>query len=62
MGVPALIRQADAKRLFAGAKQAGFTRVRIRVDVDGSIMVDADLGPGGDEPQRANPLDRFLNR
>ncbi len=62
MGVPALIRQADVQRLCAGAKQAGFTRVRIRIDADGSIVVDADLGPGEAQPVRANPLDRLLNR
>ena len=56
----ARIRQADAKRLFAGAKQAGFARVRISIDAIGNIVVDASNDAGEVAPSRRNPLDRLL--
>lgn len=58
MTAPARIRQTDVTRIFKGAKNAGFTHVRVAIDVHGNIIVEAsdDVAP----PVRANPLDRLL--
>lgn len=58
---PARFKQEDIKRVMAGAKAAGFTRVRLGIDPNGNIMVEASNDPG-DAPERVNPMDRFLSR
>jgi hypothetical protein len=56
---PVRFRQDDIKRVMAGAKAAGFTRVRVGIDPDGNIVVEASNDPG-EAPDRVNPLDRLL--
>lgn len=59
MGAPARFKQDDIKRVMAGAKAAGFSRVRLGIDPLGNIVVEASNEPG-DAPERVNPLDRLL--
>lgn len=61
MGAPARFKQDDIKRVMAGAKAAGFSRVRLGIDPLGNIVVEASNDPG-DVPERVNPLDRLLRR
>lgn len=61
MTAPARFRQEDIKRVMAGAKAAGFSRVRVGIDPQGNIVVDASNDPG-EAPVSANPLDRLLRR
>ena len=61
MTAPARFKQEDIKRVMAGARAAGFSRVRVGIDVSGNIVVEASNDPG-DPDQRANPLDRLLTR
>jgi hypothetical protein len=50
--------QADVTRAFRAAKTAGFSHVRVGIDVQGNIVVDAsDVTV---IPDRRNPLDRLL--
>jgi hypothetical protein len=60
MSAAARFRQEDIARAMRGARKAGFTRVRVGIDVQGNIVVDAcdDPTPAGDV--RRNPLDRLL--
>lgn len=61
MTAPALIKKEDMARLMGGARDAGFTRVRVSIDPGGSIVVDAwDGDPPADGGSPANPLDRLL--
>lgn len=58
MTAPARIKQAEITRAMKGAKDAGFSRVRVIIDVLGNLVIDAS-----DEPAvlvDANPLDRLL--
>lgn len=48
MTAPARIRQADVKRLFSGAKAAGYRRARLTFFADSSFAVDAWDGPEDD--------------
>jgi hypothetical protein len=61
MTAPARFKQDDIARAMRGAKSAGFTRVRIGIDLAGNLVVDASDDPA---PQvdvgRVNPLDRIL--
>lgn len=59
MTAPARFKQEDIKRVMAGARAAGFTRVRVGIDPNGNIVVEASNDPG-EAPDRANPLDRLL--
>jgi hypothetical protein len=61
MTSPARFRQEDIKRVMAGAKAAGFSRVKVGIDPLGSIVVEASNDPGV-EPDRVNPLDSPLGR
>lgn len=61
MTAPARFKQDDIKRAFAGAKAAGFSRVRIGIDAHGNIVVEASNDPG-DAPVSVNPLDRLLRQ
>lgn len=60
MGARALIKLEDVKRLMAGAKQSGFSHVRLSIAPDGTITVDADDAPAPQPQARRNPLDRLL--
>ncbi len=60
MSAPARIKQDDVTRVMRGARNAGFTRVRVTIDVQGNIMVDASDDPSPIAPERQNPLDRLL--
>jgi hypothetical protein len=58
MTAPARIKQAEITRAMKGAKDAGFSRVRVSIDVLGNLVIDAS-----DDPAvivDANPLDRLL--
>jgi len=57
---PALIKQDDVTRIMKGARAAGFTRVRLSIDPDGNIVVDASDDPAPAFQDRKNPLDRLL--
>lgn len=59
MTAPARFTQADVSRVLKGASGAGYSRVRVGIDVHGNIVVDAsnDAGPA----ERRNPLDRLLD-
>lgn len=59
MTAPARFKEADIKRVMAGARAAGFTRVRVGIDPNGNIVVEASNDPG-EIADRANPLDRLL--
>lgn len=41
MSAPALIRQADAKRLLAAAREVGFTNCELSVDLSGKVRLVA---------------------
>lgn len=60
MTAPALIKQEDVTRVMKGARNAGFTRVRLTIDPQGTIVVDASDDPEPVELAPANPLDRIL--
>lgn len=63
MSAPALIRKDDMVRIMGGARDAGFTRVRVRIDPGGAIVVDAwDGNAPADDAPPANPLDRLLGK
>lgn len=59
MTAPARFKQDDIKRVMAGAKAAGFSRVRVGIDPEGNIVVEASNDPGS-PLDRPNPLDRLL--
>lgn len=62
MTARALVREADVTRVLRGARKAGFAHVRLGIDRDGRMVVDASTEaafPPLDEPRR-NPLDRVL--
>jgi hypothetical protein len=50
--------QTDITRAFKAAKSAGFTHVRVGIDVTGNIVVDASDAPI--VKVRENPLDKLL--
>jgi len=61
MTAPARFTQADIARAMKGAKSAGFARVRVGIDAQGNIVVDASNDPAEImPPARQNPLDRLL--
>ena len=59
MTAPARFKEIDVVRAMKGARKAGFTNVRVTIEPNGKIIMDA-----GDEVDsittRANPLDRVL--
>lgn len=58
MTAAARFTQSDVKRAMAGAKAAGFTRVRVMIDPLGNITADAsnDAMPASTQ----NPWDSLL--
>lgn len=42
MTTPARFTQSDISRAMKGARQAGFSSVRVEIDKDGRIIVHAD--------------------
>ncbi|WP_010544277.1 hypothetical protein [Sphingomonas elodea] len=60
MSRPARFTQSDVARALKGAKAAGYTHVRIRIDVAGNIEIMASDCPAASERDRQNPLDRLL--
>lgn len=61
MSAAALVKQADMKRIMKGAKQAGYNHVRVQIDRQGNIVVDASTESSVTAlPGRKNPLDRLL--
>lgn len=59
MTAPARFKQDDIRKVMAGAKAAGFSRVRVGIDPQGNIVVEASNDPG-EAFERPNPLDRLL--
>jgi hypothetical protein len=59
---PARFTKTDVSRAMTGARQAGYTRVRVGIDVNGNIVIDASDESPTIEPDRRNPLDRLLTR
>lgn len=55
---PARFTQSDLRRAAAGVRAAGLPIARIEVEPDGRIVVV--VGEPGEEPDRANPLDRIF--
>ncbi|SEM62144.1 hypothetical protein SAMN05192583_0861 [Sphingomonas gellani] len=63
MTVAARFKQEDIARAMKGARKAGYTRVRVGIDVAGNIVVEASDDPApAAESVAANPLDRILPR
>lgn len=60
MTAPARFTKADIERAMKGARGAGFARVRITIDVGGTLVLDASDEPAALEPAPRNPLDRLL--
>lgn len=60
MTAVARFTQTDVTRAMKGARAAGFTRVRVGIDVTGNIVVDASDDPAPVGDGRRNPLDRLL--
>lgn len=58
MTAPARFTQMDIARGMKAAKSAGFTRVRVGIDVQGNIVIDASNESA--EAVVTNPLDRLL--
>ncbi|AOH83650.1 hypothetical protein AWL63_06340 [Sphingomonas panacis] len=61
MTAPARFKQQDITRALRGARAAGFTRVRVGIDVTGNMVIDA-ADDSVELPAPANPLDRILPR
>lgn len=62
MTAPARFRQEDVTRIMRGAKKAGFSRVRLAVDPQGNILVDASDDQEENPAFKVNPLDRILRK
>lgn len=60
MTAAARFREADVTRAFKAARKAGFARVRVGIDVNGNMIVDASDEPALVADGRRNPLDRLL--
>jgi hypothetical protein len=60
MTAPARFTKADVARVLSAAKQCGFSRVRVGIDVTGNIVLDASNDPAEPTQGRRNPLDRLL--
>lgn len=60
MTAPARFLQADITRAMKGAKEAGFSRVRIEIDPLGNMVIDASDEPMPNTLRPPNPLDRLL--
>ena len=59
MTAPARFTQSDITKAMKAARSAGFSHVRVGIDVLGNMVVDAsDNTPA---PERRNPLDRILS-
>ena len=44
MTAPALVRQADVKRILKGARASGYDEVRLRIDPNGTMELIAGRG------------------
>lgn len=62
MTAPARFTKSDIKRAMSGAREAGYSRVRVGIDAAGNIVIDAANDSGLPPLDRPNPLDRLLNR
>lgn len=62
MSAPARFKQEDIKRAMAGARAAGFSRVRVEIDRNGNIVVDAVENDNTPSPAATNPWDSVLPR
>lgn len=60
MTAPARFRQEDIKRVLAGARAAGFSRVRVEIDRNGNIVVDASENDNAPHNAKTNPWDSVL--
>jgi hypothetical protein len=62
MTAPARIREADVTRILNGARKSKYARVRVTLDPNGAIVIDASDKPEDLPMARRNPLDRLLDR
>ena len=62
MTAPARFTQADVTRAMKGAREGGFTRVRVAIDEHGGIVIDAWEEAAPAPEHRPNPVDRVLRR
>ncbi|GAA0745000.1 hypothetical protein CA233_19070 [Sphingomonas sp. ABOLD] len=60
MTAPARFTKTDIKRALSGAREAGFARVRVGIDVNGNMVIDASDDPMTIVEATPNPLDRLL--
>lgn len=60
MTAPARFTKTDIKRALSGARESGFTRVRVGIDVNGNMVIDASDDPMMIVDTAPNPLDRLL--
>lgn len=60
MTAAARFKESDVARAMKGARRAGFSRVRVGIDLQGNIVVDASDEPTLAVEGRRNPLDRLL--
>lgn len=60
MTAPARFTKTDIKRALSGAREAGYARVRVGIDVNGNIVIDASEDAALIAEERTNPLDRLL--
>ncbi|MDP1026363.1 hypothetical protein Q5H91_03995 [Sphingomonas sp. KR1UV-12] len=58
MTARARFTQSDVSRAMKAAREAGYDHVRVGIDVQGNIVVDASNAPM--MKARENPLDRLL--
>lgn len=61
MTAPARFRSADITRAMKGARAAGFTHVRVGIDVQGNIVIDGTDASTGQDLTPPNPLDRVFD-
>ncbi|MGN7999754.1 hypothetical protein [Sphingomonas sp. 22176] len=60
MTAPARFTKTDIKRALTGARESGYTRVRVGIDVNGNMVIDASDDQTTIVEATQNPLDRLL--
>ena len=60
MTTPARFKQSDVTRALRGAREAGFTHIRLEIDLTGTMVIEVATDAGEVGRGRSNPLDRLL--
>lgn len=61
MTAPARFKESDVVRAMKGALKAGFDRVRVTIDRDGNLVIDAGWAPANmNDDDRGNEWDSVL--